>query len=147
MNGTIIGLISRDAICNKLRITSPGFCCLASKTVTYLVLIGLGFCIGCIIIPLLCCLCGFRFVGVRGNSPAAMYQSVHGTPVCFSCLQSVSMKGHYVWVIPLLISMLAGILVFSYGRSCFTSWISSINLQWASKLEKNFAQRCMYSVK
>jgi hypothetical protein len=65
----------------------------------------------CLVLGALFCMCGFRLVGLLGDSCDAHYQSVHGTAKLFSCLQSLSMKKMLAWVMSLLDILLAAIKV------------------------------------
>jgi hypothetical protein len=65
----------------------------------------------CLVLAVLFCMCGFRAVGLHGDSCDAHYQSVHGNAKPFSCLQSFSMKRMLAWIMSLLDILLAAIEV------------------------------------
>ena len=104
--------------CSKIHVTSPIGCCRVNKGVFLLGYTLLALVVGFIGVPLLFCICGFCPVGVREGSFAAEYQSVHGTPKPFSCLQSLSMTGIVARIIFVIGIVLASIKIFYWDKRC-----------------------------
>jgi hypothetical protein len=104
--------------CSKIGVTKSISCCWVGKALVFTGYTALAFIVGFIVVPLLCCICGFRPIGVREDSLAARYQSIHGTPKPFSCLQSLSMKGNLAWIIAITGTLLAAIKIFYYEKKC-----------------------------
>ena len=118
VNNTNVDPTLIQTFCSKIGVTSHIGCCRVDKAVWFFGYSALAFVLGCVIIPILFCICGFRPMGVRKDSMGAQYQSVHGTPKAFSCLQSLSMKGTLAWIISLLGMVLAGVKVIIWDKQC-----------------------------
>lgn len=106
------------SICSKFSVSSDIGCCRVTKIVRFIGLTVLAFVVSFIIIPLICCACGFRRVGVRGDSYAARYQSVHGETSCFSCLQSITMAGCPHTLIFLISIVVITVVMLYFNKSC-----------------------------
>lgn len=105
-------------VCSNIHVTSPVGCCRVNKVVFFLGFLLLALLIGFIGVPLLFCICGFLPIGIRGGSCAAEYQSVHGTPKPFSCLQSLSMTGILARIVFVVGVILASIKIFYWDQKC-----------------------------
>ena len=105
-------------ICSKIDVTSPVGCCRVNKAVIFIGYTVLAFILGFLIVPILFCICGFRPIGVREDSYAAHFQSLHGTPKPFSCLQSLSMTGILAPIIAIAGMVLAAVKVLYFDKKC-----------------------------
>ena len=105
-------------LCAKIHVTSSVDCCRVNKAVLFIGYTALAVVVGFIAVPLLFCICGFRRIGVRGGSYAADFQSLHGTPRPFSCLQSLSMTGILCWIVFIGILSYSAIKIFYWNQQC-----------------------------
>jgi hypothetical protein len=118
VNGTNVDSLLIRPFCSKLGVTSRIGCCRVDKAVWFFGYSAVAFILGCMVLPILFCICGFRREGIRADSMGARYQAVHGTPRPFSCLQSLSMTGRLALFIPLLGMILAAVKVFFWDKQC-----------------------------
>ncbi len=118
VNGTKVNSKFIQKFCSKISVTTHIGCCRVVKAVSFFGCTTLAFILAFIVVPILFYICGFRSIGVHRGSSAAHYQSEHGTPKPFSCLQSLSMKGNLPWIILVTGTLLAAMKIFYWDKKC-----------------------------
>lgn len=118
VNGTNMNSKLMQNVCFKINITNPINCCRVGKAISFFGYLALALILTFIVIPGLCYISGFEKGGIREDSRAARYQSVHGTPKPFSWLQSFTARGKFVCIIIPIGMVLAAIKIFYFEKSC-----------------------------